>query len=104
MNEYKGFEITYRDQTVAIDVNEQTSVSVIVQKIRGKFDLMAHGFIYPDKHLYGIYEPELKEGDEIIITRKNVAQSPYLRNPADAVEMQRGCCSMPLNPEEKGST
>jgi hypothetical protein len=72
----KGFEVRFRGETVRIAVDEPISLSIIVQKVRGKLDMSVHGWLMDaDTHPVWMLADDLKQGDEIIIERKEVEQS-----------------------------
>ena len=81
----KGFEVTFRGKTVKIAVNEPIGLSVLVQKVRGKIDMHVAGCLMDnDTHPVWMLADDLKEGDEIVIKRKEVEErSPPLLPPAD---------------------
>jgi hypothetical protein len=72
----KGFEVTFRNETVKIAVNEHTSMSVLVQTFRGEHTISVGGLML-DTMLFHcwLFAYDLKLGDEIIIERKEVEQS-----------------------------
>jgi hypothetical protein len=72
----KGFEIQFRDKIARIAVGKLSSMSIFVQKVRGKFDLSVTG-IKPDGEQLDcwIFADDLILGDEIIIERKEIKQS-----------------------------
>jgi len=92
----KGFEVRFREKTVRIAINESMVMSVIVQKIRGKIDMCVNGWLMDtDTHPVWMFADDLKQGDEIIIERKETAESsPPLLPPSDYVPNRS------LSPEE----
>ena len=85
----KGFEVSFRGKTVSIKADETIVFSVIVQKVRGKMDMNVCGWMDTDIHPVWMVADDLKQGDEIIIERKEVEQSsPPLTPPSDYVPNQ----------------
>jgi hypothetical protein len=95
----KGFEVRFRDKTVKIAVNESMSMTIIIQKLRGKMDLHVGAWLIDtDKHVAWIGAEELHVGDEIVIERKEIDESslplvpppgfdPSYRSPEDIADM-----------------
>ena len=81
----KGFEVSFRGETVRISVNELSVFSVVVNKVRGKMDMHVGGLLMDvEKYPAWMAAEDLKQGDEIIITRKEVEESsPTLVPPPD---------------------
>ena len=72
----KGFEVKFRGETVSIAVNEPIVMTVIAQKRHGKMDMDVSGWLMDtDTHPVWMFADNLKEGDEIIIERKEVERS-----------------------------
>ena len=93
----KGFEVRFRGETVRVAVNEPIVFSAIVQKIRGKIDMNVGGWLMDsDTRPVWMVADDLKEGDEIIIERKEVGESSTpLPPPPDYVP------NRPFTPEEE---
>lgn len=93
----KGFEVRFRGKTVRIAVNEPMVLSVIAQKIHGKIDMGVRGWLMDtDTRLVWVLADDLKQGDEIIIERKEVEQSSAPMFPPADFDPNR-----PLTPEEE---
>jgi hypothetical protein len=72
----KGFEVRFRDKTVEIAVNEPISMSIIVQKVRGRMELHVGALLIDvDKYIDWIGPNKLNVGDEIVIERKEIDRS-----------------------------
>ena len=93
----KGFEVRFRGETVRIAIDEPMVISVIANKRHGKLDLNVGGLmIDTDTHPVWMQVDDLKEGDEIIIERKEVEQSSTPLSPPPNYDPNRT-----LTPEEK---
>jgi hypothetical protein len=72
----KGFEVSFRGNSVEIAVDEPMVFTVIVQKVRGKMDMGVRGWLTDtDTNHVWMLADDLRQGDEIIIERKEVEQS-----------------------------
>jgi len=92
----KGFEVRFRGKIVRIAVNEPIALSVFVKKVNGKLDMNVEGVLM-DADIRSVWmsADNLKQGDEIIIKRKEVEESSPTLFPSSDVYP-----NLPLTPEQ----